>query len=102
MSLKCLARWLLGVVHAGSIRPGIRRHPERADEDAVNGMVGFVARRDDVMAQICELVSPADAAGASAFVRSYFGQLGDDDLATWTAEGLARSALEHCSKLGCI
>ena len=34
----------------------------------MDGMVGLVARRDDVMAQICELVSPSDAAGANAFV----------------------------------
>ena len=61
----------------------------------MDGMVGLVARRDDVMAQICELVSTSDAAGANAFVSEYFGQLGDDDLATWTAEELARAALEH-------
>ncbi|HEY5173179.1 MAG TPA: NAD-glutamate dehydrogenase, partial [Acidimicrobiia bacterium] len=54
-----------------------------------------MARRDDVMAQICELVSTSDPAGADAFVRSYYGQLGDDDLATWTTEELAAAALEH-------
>ena len=58
-------------------------------------MVGGVARRDDVMAQICELVSTSDPAGADAFVRSYYGQLGDDDLVTWTTEELATAALEH-------
>jgi len=58
-------------------------------------MVDVVARRDDVMARICELVSASDPAGADAFVRSYYEQLGDDDLATWTAEELAQAALEH-------
>ena len=58
-------------------------------------MVGFVARRDDVMAQICELVRVSDPAGADAFVRTYYAQLGDDDLASWTAEELAGSALEQ-------
>jgi glutamate dehydrogenase len=68
---------------------------ERADRRAGDGMVDAVARRDDVMAQICELVSTSDPAGADAFVRSYYGQLGDDDLATWTTEELATAALEH-------
>ena len=68
---------------------------ERADRHAGDGMVDAVARRDDVMAQICELVSTSDPAGADAFVRSYYGQLGDDDLATWTTEELATAALEH-------
>ena len=58
-------------------------------------MVGVVVRRDDVMAQICELVRASDPAGADVFVREYYEQLGDDDLATWTAEALAQSALEH-------
>ncbi len=58
-------------------------------------MVDVVARRDDVMAQICELVSAPDPAGVDAFVRSYYGQLGDDDLAIWTTEELAAAALEH-------
>jgi glutamate dehydrogenase len=40
-------------------------------------------------------VSTSDPAGADAFVRSYYGQLGDDDLATWTTEELATAALEH-------
>ncbi len=35
---------------------------ERADGDAMDGMVGVVARRDDVMAQICELVRASDPA----------------------------------------
>src|SRR6478609_1226491 len=68
---------------------------ERADEIGMNGMVGAVARRDDVMAQICELVRASDPAGADAFVREYYEQLGDDDLATWTTGALAQSAIEH-------
>ena len=58
-------------------------------------MVGVVARRDDVMVQICELVRASDPADADAFVRMYYDQLGDDDLATWTAEELAQAAIEH-------
>jgi glutamate dehydrogenase len=58
-------------------------------------MVGNVVRRDDVMARISELVAASDVAGADAFVRSYFEQLGNDDLATWSAEALARALLEH-------
>ena len=61
----------------------------------MNGMVGLVNRRDDVMAQICALVSASDPADAEAFVRTYYEQLGDDDLATWTTDELARAALEH-------
>jgi len=61
----------------------------------MDGMVGAVARRDDVMARICELVNASDPSDADAFVRSYYGQLGDDDLETWTAEALAQAALEH-------
>jgi glutamate dehydrogenase len=61
----------------------------------MDGMVGVVVRRDDVMAQICELVGASDPAGADAFVRTYYEQLGDDDLETWTTEELARAALEH-------
>jgi len=61
----------------------------------MDGIVDVVARRDDVMARICQLVSTSDPADADAFVRSYYEQLGDDDLATWTAEELARAALEH-------
>jgi len=71
------------------------RARERAERHAGDGMVDAVARRDDVMAQICELVGTSDPAGADAFVRSYYGQLGDDDLATWTTEELATAALEH-------
>ncbi|HEV7524621.1 MAG TPA: NAD-glutamate dehydrogenase domain-containing protein, partial [Acidimicrobiia bacterium] len=55
-----------------------------------------MVRRDDVMAQICELVRAPDVSvGIDAFVRSYYEQLGDDDLATWTTEELAQAALEH-------
>jgi glutamate dehydrogenase len=61
----------------------------------MDDMVGAVARRDDVMAEICARVSPSDPAGAQAFVHTYFEQLGDDDLATWTTDELARAALEH-------
>jgi glutamate dehydrogenase len=61
----------------------------------MDGMVDFVARRDDVMAQICELVRASDPAGADAFVRSYYEHLGDDDLATWSTDELAAAALEH-------
>jgi glutamate dehydrogenase len=61
----------------------------------MDGMVGFVARRDDVIAHICELVGASDPVGADAFVRSYYEQLGDDDLSTWTADELAQTALEH-------
>ena len=62
--LQCELQGLDGV-HAASIRKG----DERADEDGMDGMVGVVARRDDVMAQICELVRASDPAGADAFVR---------------------------------
>ena len=61
----------------------------------MDDMVGAVVRRDDVMAQICELVRASDPAGADQFVREYYEQLGDDDLATWTTGALAQSALEH-------
>src|SRR5512146_2785996 len=61
----------------------------------MHGIVGSVARRDDVIAQICELVRASDPAGADAFVRTYYEQLGDDDLANWTTEQLARAAIEH-------
>jgi glutamate dehydrogenase len=58
-------------------------------------MVDNVVRRDDVMARISALVAASDDAGADAFVRSYYAQLGDDDLATGSAEARARALLEH-------
>ncbi len=61
----------------------------------MDGMVDFVARRDDVMARICELVRASGPAGADEFVRRYYEQLGDDDLATWSVDALADAALEH-------
>ncbi len=61
----------------------------------MDGMVEFVARRDDVIAQICELVRASDPVGADAFVRAYYEQLGDDDLSTWSTEELAAAALRH-------
>ncbi len=61
----------------------------------MDGRVGAVARRDDVMAQICEQVRAADPHGADAFARSYYAQLGDDDLASWTTSELSQAALEH-------
>ncbi len=61
----------------------------------MDGMVDSVARRDDVIAHICELVRASDPSGADGFVRTYYEQLGDDDLATWTIDELARAALEH-------
>ncbi len=61
----------------------------------MDGRVGTVARRDDVMAQICEQVRASDPHGADAFARSYYAQLGDDDLASWTTSELSQAALEH-------
>jgi glutamate dehydrogenase len=61
----------------------------------MDGMVGNVVRRDDVMTEICALVRASDPDDADAFVRSYYAQLGDDDLATWTTHELARAAIEH-------
>src|SRR3979490_1356396 len=61
----------------------------------MDGMVGCVARRDDVIAQICELVRASDPSGADDFVRAYYEHLGDDDLTLWSTEDLARAALEH-------
>jgi glutamate dehydrogenase len=58
-------------------------------------MVGTVARRDDVMARIAELVAASGVADAETFVGSYYDQLGDDDLATWSVDELARAAVEH-------
>jgi len=58
-------------------------------------MVANVVRRDDVMARISELVTDSGVAFAAAFVRSYYEQLGDDDLETWSADDLARTLLDH-------
>jgi glutamate dehydrogenase len=58
-------------------------------------MVDNVARRDAVIARISELVAASDVADVDPLVRSYYEQLGDDDLAAWSAEALARALLEH-------
>ena len=62
----------------------------------MDGMVGFVARRDDVMARDLRARPRVRIpSGADVFVRSYYEHLGDDDLATWSTDELARAALEH-------
>src|SRR5262249_11978310 len=58
-------------------------------------MVGNVASRDAVIARISELVAASDVADVDPLVRSYYEQLGDDDLTAWSAEAFARALLEH-------